>query len=169
MNEGKKQLKSPFKFLDYYDVDDEEIFFGRKRETEILFNDITTSRLVVLFAKTGTGKTSLINAGVDESSARNTTLLLMVLFQNIMVGNCRSETKTALKLNPFKNRNLLFGTLGAQLIHIGALYTPGLREILGVAPVSLDVWIKLLAMSLSVFVAVEIYKWVRERAKLSSP
>jgi len=55
---------SPYKFLDAYDRDDREIFFGRERETQTLLSDIVISRLVVLFAKTGTGKTSLINAGV---------------------------------------------------------------------------------------------------------
>jgi hypothetical protein len=54
----------PYKFLDYYTVDDREIFFGRHREIEILLADVISARLVVLFAKTGTGKSSLINAGV---------------------------------------------------------------------------------------------------------
>src|SRR5215218_2373950 len=56
--------RSPYKFLDAYELDDREIFFGRDRETQTLLSDIVISRLVVLFAKTGTGKTSLINAGV---------------------------------------------------------------------------------------------------------
>ncbi|MCL4297972.1 MAG: SIR2 family protein [Anaerolineae bacterium] len=57
-------VKQPYKFLDYYGFDDRPIFFGRERETEILLSDIIATRLVVLFARTGTGKTSLINAGV---------------------------------------------------------------------------------------------------------
>lgn len=56
--------EKPYKFLDYYKLEDEHIFFGRKRETRILVADVVINRLVVLFAKTGTGKTSLINAGV---------------------------------------------------------------------------------------------------------
>lgn len=55
---------SPYKFLSPYEMEDQDIFFGRKRETKILFSDIAVNRLVILFAKTGTGKTSLINAGV---------------------------------------------------------------------------------------------------------
>jgi hypothetical protein len=56
--------KSPYKFLDSYGSEDRELFFGRERETEILLADVTLSRLVVLFSRTGTGKTSLINAAV---------------------------------------------------------------------------------------------------------
>jgi hypothetical protein len=57
-------VTQPYKFLDYYGFGDRHIFFGRERETEILLSDVIATRLVVLFAKTGTGKTSLINAGV---------------------------------------------------------------------------------------------------------
>jgi hypothetical protein len=45
-------------------MEDKDIFFGRGPEIITLLADIVVSRLVVLFAKTGTGKTSLINAGV---------------------------------------------------------------------------------------------------------
>ena len=55
---------SPYKFLDSYGLEDREIFFGRDRELRILESDIVVNRLVVLCARTGTGKTSLINAGV---------------------------------------------------------------------------------------------------------
>ena len=55
---------SPFKFLDHFDKQDTKLFFARERETRILVADVVVSRLVVLFAPTGTGKTSLINAGV---------------------------------------------------------------------------------------------------------
>lgn len=61
---SKQTPQEPYKFLDYYKPQDEAIFFGRKRETRILVADVIINRLVVLFAKTGTGKTSLINAGV---------------------------------------------------------------------------------------------------------
>jgi len=55
---------SPYKFLDFYESKDREIFFGRESEINIFVADILINRLVVLFARTGTGKTSLINAGV---------------------------------------------------------------------------------------------------------
>ena len=57
-------INSPYKFLDYYGIDDQNIFFGREREVNILVADVVVNRLVVLFARTGTGKTSLMNAGV---------------------------------------------------------------------------------------------------------
>jgi hypothetical protein len=58
-------MKSPYKYLDYFSEEDHDLFFGRDKEIEILLADITIARLVVLFARTGTGKTSLIRAGVS--------------------------------------------------------------------------------------------------------
>jgi hypothetical protein len=54
----------PYRFLDSYGERDHELFFGRDREIKLLLADVMVQPLVILFAKTGTGKTSLINAGV---------------------------------------------------------------------------------------------------------
>lgn len=45
---------------------DRKTFFGRDRESRSLLNLVLAERLVVLFAKSGLGKTSLINAGLVE-------------------------------------------------------------------------------------------------------
>jgi tetratricopeptide (TPR) repeat protein len=40
------------------------LFFGRKAEADVLFNNILVENLVVLYSRSGLGKTSLLNAGV---------------------------------------------------------------------------------------------------------
>lgn len=54
----------PYKFLNYYDRDDERIFFGRQSETLRLLTKIHAYPLNVLYAPSGSGKTSLICAGL---------------------------------------------------------------------------------------------------------
>src|SRR5262245_18031490 len=56
----------PYRFLRNYEFtkEDVQVFRGRSREAACLFTEITTRHLVVLFAPTGTGKSSLINAAV---------------------------------------------------------------------------------------------------------
>lgn len=61
-----KQIKSPFKFLDSYDKDDKDIFFGRMQETYELYDRIRETNLVLLYGASGTGKTSLINCGLGN-------------------------------------------------------------------------------------------------------
>jgi len=56
--------KAPYKYLDYYDFEDADIFFGREEEIQRMVGEILSTRLLVLFSPSGSGKTSMINAGV---------------------------------------------------------------------------------------------------------
>jgi len=86
-----------------------------------------------------------------------------VLFENVQAFNSRSETRSVLRHNPLRNTPLLLGTLAAQLIHIGAMYTPGLRDVLGIAPISVALWLQLLGLSLTVLLAMEAHKLLQRR------
>ena len=110
--------------------------------------------------------TTLLKWGYTLDEARNGTLLLMVLFENVHVFNCRSETRSIFRHNPMRNRILLFGTVIAQLIHIGAMYTPWFSDVLKIQPVSLQHWFSLLGLALSVVVIMELQKlWWRRSGK----
>lgn len=98
-------------------------------------------------------------AGASLETSRNIALLFLVMFENIQVFNSRSETVSILKQPFFSNRLLLIGTLGAQAIHIAALYTPGLSDLLEVQPVSLNQWLLLMATALILLLAMELHKW----------
>ncbi len=104
-----------------------------------------------------------LQAGWSEASARNAALLMLVLFQNVQVGNSRSETRSGLWLNPLKNRFLLIGTITAQCVHIGAMFTPGVNTVLGLETVSARQWLTLLAVAVSLFWLMEGYKLVRRQ------
>ncbi len=54
----------PYRFLDYFDVTDAQFFFGREDDVEALLTMIEDHPLVVLFGRSGIGKTSLLRAGV---------------------------------------------------------------------------------------------------------
>ena len=103
----------------------------------------------------------LLGQGYSVDEARNGTLLLMVLFENIHVFNCRSETRSAFKHNLFSNPILLIGTAAAQLIHIGAMYTPWISDVLHIHPVSPQHWLQLLGLAFTVLVIMELHKFIR--------
>ncbi len=56
--------KPPFKFLDYYEPADADIFCGRDTESQIVTRLALSHRLLTLFGPSGAGKTSLLLAGV---------------------------------------------------------------------------------------------------------
>ena len=58
------EKKSPFKFLDAYNKDDKDTFFGRDEEIEKLYEMAFQSNLTLVYGQSGTGKTSLIQCGL---------------------------------------------------------------------------------------------------------
>lgn len=54
----------PYKLLDYFGPDDLDIYFARERESLLLTSLIHGHRLTILYGASGTGKTSLLLAGV---------------------------------------------------------------------------------------------------------
>lgn len=55
---------SPFKFLDPYDKEDRDRFFGRRQETEDLYDMSFRTNLMLVYGASGTGKTSIMRCGV---------------------------------------------------------------------------------------------------------
>ncbi len=109
-----------------------------------------------------------IHSGVEESSARNVTLLLMVLFENVHVFNSRSETLSIFRQNFFTNPLLLIGMLCAQAIHILAMHSPYISDVLQLEPVSLNMWTQLLAIAMILVVVDELHKlWLHRGLRQS--
>ncbi len=97
-------------------------------------------------------------AGMEEYSARNLLLMLMVLLENVHVANCRSETKSAFRMSPLSNPILLGGVVLAQLLHIGCLYLPLGQKLLHTEPIALGQWFVLLGLSVTLLAAMELHK-----------
>ncbi len=61
---------SPYKGLDAFDATDAAIFFGRQEDSARLANKILVNPLVVVYGESGSGKTSLLRAGVTPRLVR---------------------------------------------------------------------------------------------------
>ncbi|MPZ59202.1 MAG: HAD-IC family P-type ATPase [Rhizobiales bacterium] len=99
--------------------------------------------------------------GWDEFEARNVLLFLMVMFENMHVFNCRSETHSAFRLPLSNNWPLIVAVLGAQAVHIGAAFVPGIRDVLQIEPITFENWLLLVPIAASVLVVMEIDKTLR--------
>lgn len=107
----------------------------------------------------------LMSQEVEVVYARNLMLLLMVLFENYHVFNCRSELESVLRV-PFNNPILFLGVAAGLSIHILSLYMPVLQDVLQTSPVTLTQFGLVLALGASVVVTTEVFKAIRRR-KLS--
>jgi P-type Ca2+ transporter type 2C len=144
-----------------------------RRPGERIFNRLMIERTLVAAAVMGGVSFAafwwMLEAGWREAEARNAVLLLMVLFENVHIGNCRSETVSLLRMSPLKSPILLIGALAAFTTHVIAMHVPMTQRVLGTAPVSLDTWLVLAALALSVVIAIEIQKWIWRRRSGSPP
>jgi magnesium-transporting ATPase (P-type) len=135
---------------------------------EAVFNRVMIQRVLLAAVVMGTVAFVifyfLLGQGLSVEAARNGTLLLMVLFENVHVFNSRSETRSVFMHNPLRNPILLLGTLAAQTVHIAAMFTPGLSSILEISPVTLHDWTLYLCVSMSLLFASEVYKWFYRRS-----
>jgi hypothetical protein len=57
-------MKSPFKFLDAYTLEDKDYFFGRDQEIENLYKLVFKTPIMLVYGPSGTGKTSLVQCGL---------------------------------------------------------------------------------------------------------
>lgn len=58
------KIKYRYPGIRAFEIEDKKLFFGRKDELRKLFSLVKSKPLVVVFAKSGIGKSSLINAGL---------------------------------------------------------------------------------------------------------
>ena len=156
--------------LAFEPAEGDELNHPPRSPKESIFNRIMIERVVLSAIVIGVTAffvfQYLYTQGHSLDASRNGTLLLMVLFENIHVFNSRSETRSVFNHNPLRNHFLLFGTLAAQLIHIAAMYTPWISDVLRIQPVSLDYWFDMLFISITVLIAMELHKMFRSNFKL---
>lgn len=101
--------------------------------------------------------------GYETFDARNLLLLLMVLFENVHAFNVRSETRSVFRIPLSANWLLVGAVVVAQLVHIGSMFVPGWRDLLGIEPVAFTTWGILLGMTLTKLMIAEGYKQLRAR------
>jgi len=101
-----------------------------------------------------------LSQGWSEYDARNALLFLLVLFENVQVFNCRSETRSAFLIPFSRNWPVVISVMGAQAVHIGAAFVPGISDVLEMHPISIQLWLALVPIALSLLVVMELFKLV---------
>src|SRR5262249_19133718 len=87
--EGARNAK-PYKGVESYQVEDAALFFGRKQEAEQLVAKILSSRITLLHAQSGAGKTSLLNAMVIPELERRGWTPVRILPHTDPIASARS-------------------------------------------------------------------------------
>jgi len=97
---------TPFKFLDSYTKEDQEIFFGRDKEIEELHYKIFESNLLVVYGSSGTGKTSLIQCGL-ASKFNDADWMPIIIRRGNNINDSLKRSLQSIALTPLKKNNRL--------------------------------------------------------------
>ncbi|MGE3979688.1 MAG: HAD-IC family P-type ATPase, partial [Nitrospira sp.] len=95
--------------------------------------------------------------------ARTVTFAVMVAAQLVHAFNCRSDRWSLLQVGVTTNRPLIWAVLVSLALQIAILATPFMQPIFKVAPLPMEDWELLVAMTLLPLVIMETIKWFRRR------
>ncbi len=107
----------------------------------------------------------LRQSGESVESARNTVLLLMVLFENVHVFNARTEINYLHKIQYKSSMFLILWVIFTQLLHLACMHIPFMQNVLSTQPVSFNMWLELSFMALGLVFIMEFDKWLIFRKK----
>jgi magnesium-transporting ATPase (P-type) len=101
-----------------------------------------------------------LGTGVPEAEARNLLLLLLISLGNMQALNVRSEKQSVFRVPLSANWFLVLAVVGSQLVHMAAMHTPGLSDVLGLTPISLGEWAEVVGLAALLLAVSEVYKAV---------
>jgi P-type Ca2+ transporter type 2C len=130
---------------------------------EPIFNHLMIERSVIIALWIGVIGfvlfKELLASGASVEFSSNILLLFLVVFENIHMFNCRSETKSAFKTPLMANPILLFGVLGAFFSHVLAMYLPLGQLFLKTQPIEGKFWFLIVVLALTSVLLMEWHKW----------
>ena len=109
----------------------------------------------------------LFNWAIDNGStieeARTIAVNTIVMIEIFYLFNCRSLTKSIFKIGVFSNKLIFVGVTAMILFQMAFTYVPVMNEILQSAPIGLESWLQILAVSFGTFVIIEIKKIISNK------
>jgi WD40 repeat protein len=104
---GNEKAVLPFKFLDSYTREDKNIFFGRDSETEDIFRKFYSGKLLLVYGKSGTGKSSIINCGLVSRIPKEDVFTINIRCGNKAYENFVSSIKKCTNASQVEPYNIL--------------------------------------------------------------
>ena len=141
----------------------------RKPHSPILTKDliiqISIVSMCILISAYGLFEWS-IEDGSTVEEARTITVNTIVMIEIFYLFNCRSLTKSVFRMGFFSNKLIFLGVTVMILLQIAFTYTSVMNEIFQSKPIGIESWLKILAVSIIIFLIIETKKFVSNRLNL---
>ncbi|MDD4908472.1 MAG: HAD-IC family P-type ATPase, partial [Candidatus Omnitrophica bacterium] len=103
------------------------------------------------------------NNGVGIEEARTVAVGVLVIGELCYLFNCRSLSKSMFALGVFSNRWLVLGVLIMIGLQMFFTYAPAMNRFFHSAPISPGAWARIFLAGLSIYIIIEIDKYIRRR------
>jgi magnesium-transporting ATPase (P-type) len=107
--------------------------------------------------------------GADLAEARTVAVNLIVMIELFYLFNCRSLRHSMRSLGLFSNPWVLGGSAAMIALQLLFTYNPWMNTLFHSAPLPIEDWAVIVAVSLAVSLVVGAEKWLRERSSVRVP
>lgn len=91
----------------------------------------------------------MLEYGPDSiEKARTMAFTTLVMFELMFVFNCRSDTRSAFRMNPFSNSKLILALVSSVALQVAIVYLPFMQVLFGTTALGVLDWLKVIALSL---------------------
>ena len=131
-----------------------------KKPKKYIVDALMAWRMVIMSIPMMIGTLILFKAYFDADSTKAWTISLTVLavFQWFNAWNCKSETKSLFRTNPFSNMYLVGATMCIIILHLFAVYNPFMNNLLKTVPLGASDWGIVIAVASTIIFVEEIRK-----------
>ena len=109
-----------------------------------------------------------LNQGDSIEKARTVAVTTMVFFQFFQAWNSRSELQSIFRIKLLSNPFLFFSLIAAFLAQLSVIYVPAFQWVFRTEPIIMGEWLRILMVSATVVLVVELDKLMRRRKQVNS-
>lgn len=106
----------------------------------------------------------VLSQGASLAEARTVAVNVVIIVELFYLFNARSLTRSPFQLGLFTNPWAVGGAILMVLIQLLFTYAPFMNRVFGSAPISLELWLNVLVVSMVAYLLVEFEKWLRRRS-----
>jgi magnesium-transporting ATPase (P-type) len=103
--------------------------------------------------------------GVSDAEARTVAVNVFVMVELTYLLNCRSLERSMFQVGVFRNRWLVGGIVAMVGLQVAFTYAPVMNTLFHSAPIDTAAWLRIAAVALAGYVAVEVEKWIRRHVR----